>query len=58
MTSHLPSPKSFLFHYAFRSECGIVVIDCFHRAVLSSTIRSFNEGPVSKCGIRFAHEAS
>jgi hypothetical protein len=59
--SFVISKNAFLFHYhyAFRSENGIVVIDCFHRAVLSSTIRSINEkGPVSKCGNRFAQEAS
>jgi hypothetical protein len=39
----------FLFHYAFRSEYGIAIIDCFHRAVLSSTFRFLNEkGVVSK----------
>jgi hypothetical protein len=54
---HLQNP--FLFYYAFRSEYGIVVIDCFHSAMLSSTFSSFNEKrPISTCGNRFAQEAS
>ncbi len=57
--SFVVSKNLFSFHYAFRSEYCIVVIDCFHRVVLSSTFRSFNEkGPASKCGNRFAQEAS
>jgi len=58
LASCLSFPKTSLFHYAFRFEYGMVVIDCFHRLRSSLTHRSFDEKGHFEAGNRFAQKAS